>query len=98
MAKAKGHPLSQAYVASRQDALCPAPKALHPLPSTPYFLNTLGARLKRDALTTHARATKRFERQRQKDLSASDKKTPVSETVLPERSNQAVCPNRAKRF
>ena len=53
MAKAKGHPLSQAYVASRQDALCPAPKALSPLPRTPYFLNTLGARLKRDALTAH---------------------------------------------
>lgn len=67
MAKTKGHPLSQAYVASRQDALSPAPKALPPLPRTPYFLNPLYARFKRDALAAHC---------------PSDKKTPASETVL----------------
>ena len=53
MVKAKGQPLSLAYVASWQDALCPALKALSPLPRTPYFLNTLSVRLKRDALAAH---------------------------------------------
>ncbi len=60
MAKAKGQSLSQAYVASRQDALCPAPKALSPLPRTPYFLNTLSVRLKRDALATQCPSDKKI--------------------------------------
>ena len=60
MAKAKGHPLSQAYVASRQDALCPALKALSPLPRTPYFLNPLYMRLKRYALAAHCPSDKKI--------------------------------------
>lgn len=34
MVQTKGQPLSQVYVASRQDALCSAQKALSPLPHT----------------------------------------------------------------
>ena len=54
----KGH--TAAYAASWQDALCPAPKALSPLPRIPYFLNPLSVRLKRGALAAHCPSDKKI--------------------------------------
>ena len=73
MVKAKGQPLSQVYVASRQDALCSAQKSLSPLPRTPYFLNTLSVRLKHDALTAQSSCLRPRPEPRSNALPAQDR-------------------------